>query len=79
MAQAKVLKFPKKWDGVKNNRHFIARPQISTVTERKCLTCKRPTRRSWRTGVLHNRCFTCRYLVMIYGPNIEVEWVEKEE
>ena len=38
-----------------------------------CETCGGRVLRSWRTGTLHARCFICRYLTMIYGPNIRVK------
>lgn len=73
-----VLKFPKVWRGNKNNRHFVARPKISfKKVKRRCNKCNRPVRRSHRTGILWPNCFVCRYLMMIYGPNISVKYVEE--
>jgi hypothetical protein len=69
--------FPKRWTGTRNHRYFVAKPKISfKKTKRRCTCCKRPVRRSHKTGILWPTCFTCRYLKMIYGPNISVEWVE---
>lgn len=45
---------------------------ISTRMKRECATCGGLVRRSWRTKILHRDCFGCRYLKMIYGPNISV-------
>lgn len=74
---ANVIKFPRKWEGDRNGAHFVARPKISfDKVKRRCITCNRRVRRSHRTGILHSRCFNCRYLVMIYGPSIRVEYPE---
>jgi hypothetical protein len=40
--------------------------------KRDCSLCGIRVHRSWRTGLLHSKCFYCRYLSMIYGPSIEV-------
>lgn len=45
----------------------------SRKTQRLCTMCGGRVRRSWKTGILHSRCRFCRYLVMMYGPSIEVE------
>lgn len=74
---ANILKFPKKWEGERNHRHFVARPRISfKKVKRRCNKCNRPVRRSHKTGILHPNCFTCRYLMMVYGPNISVTYEE---
>lgn len=33
-------------------------------------------RRSWVTKLLWKRCRACRYLIMMYGPSIEVKLVK---
>lgn len=38
----------------------------------RCVKCGGRVLRSWHTGILHRACFLCRYLMMIYGPKIEV-------
>jgi hypothetical protein len=47
---------------------------VKTST-RKCEKCGRTVKRSWRTGILWNCCYQCRYLIFIYGPNIGVKLV----
>lgn len=85
----------KGWSGNKNQRHFEAKRYADTAprktlssialfpagkkTKTECLCCERPVRRSWRTDILWDHCFTCRYLKMIYGPNIGVKWTGKKE
>lgn len=41
--------------------------------KRECSTCGGGVHRSHVTGILHHHCSICRYLRMIYGPNIKVE------
>ncbi len=83
----------KGWSGVKNNRAYEAKPYgeharqqtLSAISLRpsgklkvvECEKCGRPVRRSWRTEILWDHCFACRYLMMVYGPNIGVRWVGK--
>lgn len=43
-----------------------------TVRRGVCETCGGRVVRSYHTGILHARCYLCRYLSMIYGPNIRV-------
>lgn len=65
-------------EGTKGRVAFTAdtgEPATSTV--RICALCHGLVRRSHRTGILHRHCFTCRYLRMIYGPNIGVRRVAK--
>ena len=40
--------------------------------KRLCVTCGGGVRRSHVTGIMHRHCTVCRYLRMIYGPNIRV-------
>lgn len=47
-------------------------------TGEKCEKCKQPVRRSWKTQILWDHCSTCRGLMMIYGPNIEVTYKPEE-
>lgn len=73
-----VIQFPKRIVGELHHRHFKVKPKISwDKTKRTCTMCGGQVRRSWRTGILHTRCRSCRYLIMMYGPNIEVTF-EKE-
>lgn len=65
------------YGGIKKGVKFHARAMCSDVTGGECITCGRSTRRSWRTGILHKRCYGCRYLVMIYGPSITVEYTRE--
>lgn len=44
----------------------------SEPSRREC-SCGGGIRRSHVTGILHRYCSICRYLRMIYGPNITVE------
>lgn len=73
----KVIRFRKRWMGDIGHRHFVAYPKISKRPKGTCGKCGRPTRRSSVTGVLHANCYICRRLMMVYGPNIEVTWVEE--
>lgn len=74
---AAVIRFPKIWRGDRNNRHFVAHVTPSVRLKRECALCHKTVRRSWRTGILWSCCFSCRYLKMIYGPNIKVTIVEE--
>jgi hypothetical protein len=65
--------------GIKQGRAFDVSFEKSEVKSRICKTCQGPVRRSWLTGILHKRCRFCRYLVMMYGPNIGVSRVPKGE
>lgn len=58
--------------GEHSGARFSATYAISIRAKRECSTCGRLVRRSWRTKILHKDCFGCRYLKMIYGPNISV-------
>jgi hypothetical protein len=69
------LLFPSNVLGRFRGRKFHAHVKPSEERSRKCALCEGPVHRSWRTGVLHSKCYACRYLVMIYGPSIEVERV----
>lgn len=62
--------------GERGKLSFHAWPKESSVEKGICHTCAGPVRKSWRTGILHRDCFGCRYLKMIYGPNIKVERTE---
>ncbi len=76
-----LKKYPRRFEGDLGPVHFVARTAPSPASRgnvRKCLTCGRRTRRSWRTGILWNRCGICRHLMMIYGSNIEVEPLKGE-
>lgn len=84
----------KGWSGTVNNRHFVAKKYAENAPRKfldsisflpsgkknktECHKCHRPVRRSWKTEILWDTCSTCRHLMTIYGPNIEVEWVGKE-
>lgn len=84
----------KGWSGTVNNRHFVAKKYADNAPRKfldsisflpsgkkkkaECHKCHRPVRRSWKTEILWDTCSTCRHLMTIYGPNIEVEWVGKE-
>lgn len=57
---------------------FTARYRTSRAKSGTCERCGRPVRRSWVTGILHDECRTCRYLVMMYGPSISVRLVERD-
>lgn len=61
-----------KFVGWRGKRHFAVRTTVSKRYQKKCGTCGRAVRRSHRTGILWDDCFTCRYLKMIYGPSIKV-------
>lgn len=61
-----------RFQGVKSHKRYTVNVEPSEEKARTCTTCGGPVHRSWRTGILHSRCFTCRYLVMIYGPSIRV-------
>lgn len=81
------------WSGILNNRHFEAKKYAETAPRKflssisflpsgkrskaDCQKCHRPVRRSWKTEILWDTCSTCRHLMTIYGPNIEVTWVGK--
>jgi hypothetical protein len=70
-----IQKFPKIWRGEKNHRFFVARPKISVRrVKTTCSKCDRPVRRSSKTGTLWPNCYTCRLLMMVYGPNIKVKY-----
>jgi len=66
-----------RFNGIRNHRRFKVTTIPAKKEKRRCLSCDRFVRRSWRTGLLHPRCFTCRYLVMIYGTSIKVSYVEE--
>jgi hypothetical protein len=65
--------------GEKNGARFRARFRTSDETAGECRRCGRDVRRSWATHILHSECRVCRYLVMMYGPSIEVRLLPKEE
>lgn len=48
----------------------------SPAAQRICALCGGRVVRSYRTGILHRFCFVCRYLRMIYGPNIGVRRIK---
>jgi hypothetical protein len=72
---AEEREYPRRWEGERNHRHYLARTRPSPAERKKCSCCGRTVRRSWRTGLTWGSCYTCRYLKMIYGPNIKVKWV----
>lgn len=41
-------------------------------TKGTCDSCGGRTLRSHKTGILHDDCYGCRHLKMIFGPNIKV-------
>lgn len=51
---------------------FSATVQPSAESQGKCRKCGGEVRRSHATGILWRACSGCRYLMMIYGPNIGV-------
>ncbi len=57
--------------GSAKGRTFTAHITVSESTKGSCRLCQGPTRRS-KYGILHRACSRCRYLMMIYGPNIAV-------
>jgi hypothetical protein len=72
MRQARLLALARhEVHGERGGLLFTAYPKIANVTRGVCGTCGGPTRRS-RYGIMHKDCFGCRYLKMIYGPNITV-------
>jgi hypothetical protein len=76
-AEVIKLKFPRRWTGTIHDREYVAKTTPSAKTQRACTMCGGQVRRSWRTGILHTRCRTCRYLILMYGPNITVELVKE--
>jgi hypothetical protein len=58
--------------GDRAKRSFTVTITLAEVSKGKCASCGGPVLRSWRTGILHRHCFTCRYLRMIYGTSITV-------
>lgn len=69
--KSNVVSFTKRVTGELRKHVFMARVQPSEDTVGKC-ACGGRIIRSHRTGILHKDCFTCRYLKMIYGPNITI-------
>lgn len=63
--------------GTKGRVRFEGITAESERTRGKCNMCEGRVIRSHRTGILHTRCYSCRYLVMIYGPNIVVRRVNE--
>jgi hypothetical protein len=53
-------------------RVSLTRPSPTDARWATC-PCGGEIHRSSRTGILHRFCFQCRYLRMIYGPNIETK------
>lgn len=71
--KSNVVSFRKRLEGELRKHLFVAYVQPSEETKRKCASCGGRIIRSHLTGILHKDCFTCRYLKMIYGPNIKIE------
>jgi hypothetical protein len=59
--------------GDRGKLSFKAKWTPSSTNRSVCRSCGGLVRQSWRTGITHRNCFGCRYLIMIYGPNIQVE------
>lgn len=62
-------------DGERGGLLFHVVTKEAGVTRGVCRCCGGRTLKSHRTGILHSDCFGCRYLKMIYGPNIRVRRV----
>jgi hypothetical protein len=69
------MKYPNRIAGELHERKYKAKFKVSKLTKRTCTMCGGRVRRSWVTHILHTRCRTCRYLVMMYGPSIEVTYI----
>ncbi len=76
-AQIVKLKFPRKWESELNDRHYVARTTPTMRKSRSCTMCGGNVRRSWKTGILWPKCGSCRYLIFLYGPSIEVTRIEE--
>ena len=50
----------------------VANYKETDVKKGSCGCCGEETRRSWVTHILHDDCYGCRHLKMVYGPNIKV-------
>lgn len=56
----------------RNDRHYYGRYVPAKKMKRTCCMCGRSVRRSHVTKILHKNCRSCRYMIMMYGPNISV-------
>ena len=56
----------------RGDRHYYGRYTPAKKTQRTCTMCSRNVRRSHVTKILHKNCRACRYMTMMYGPNISV-------
>lgn len=56
-----------------HGRRVVARYRESKDRVGTCSCCGAETRRSSVTSILHEDCYWCRRLKMVYGPNIKVK------
>jgi hypothetical protein len=71
----KTAGFGRTATGERGPLRFQARFTAGGAASGTCGTCGGDTRRS-RYGILHEDCFGCRYLKMIYGDSIRVTRAE---